>query len=80
MNSVLVFIVAIYLLVNAYATFKTVRTDACSNTRKLYQLLAIWCLPLLGGLVVSLVYLVNPAYGGRYHDVEAGEGGDGGGE
>ena len=82
MDSVFVLIVAIYLAVNIYATANTVKTSGHTNTRKLYQLLAIWCLPFLGGLTVSLMYMINSTSDGRRYDVGvgAGEHGDSGGE
>lgn len=34
------------------------------NILKASQLLAIWFIPFLGGLTISLMYMVHPAHGG----------------
>lgn len=82
MNDFFVLVVAICLAVNIYATTKTIKTSSHTKLRKIYQLLAIWCIPFLGGLTVSLIYMINPTYDGRHYDigVGAGENGDNGGE
>ena len=79
MNSIHIYIFAIYLVVNLYPTIKTVKTTGHTNKHKLYLLLAIWFISFLGGLTFSLIFMINPAYGGRSYDVGLEDSDDGGG-
>lgn len=80
MNNIFILIIAIYLAVNLYPTIKVVKATGQRNILKVCQFLAIWCIPFLGGLTISLMYMVHPAHGGGPYDVGLTDHSDGGGD
>ena len=79
MNSFFVSIIVIYLAVNIYPTIQVLKYSEQKNTVKLFQFIAIWCIPFLGGLTISLVYMIHPAHGSGPYDVGLTEHSDGDG-
>ena len=84
MDSVLVLTLAIYLVINIYPTVKVLKAAELNRLQRLFRILTIWLLPFFGGLIISLIYMINPAYrrgpydvGSGYHSHDgSGEGGD----
>ena len=84
MDSVLVLAVAIYLVINIYPTAKTLKVAELDRLQRLFRILTIWLLPFFGGLIISLIYMINPAHdrgpydvGNGYHSNDgSGDGGD----
>ena len=84
MDTALVLIAVIYLAINIYPTIKTFRIAELKKLHRLYKISVIWLIPIVGGLIISLIYLINPAYGRGPYDVGSGyhsnDGSDHGGD
>lgn len=85
-ESVLAVALAICLAINLFPTVKVLRGSELSSQQKLVRLGVIWLIPLLGGLAMSLFYVIGPVHSLGTYDVgtdyttynDGGDGGDGG--
>lgn len=67
----------LWLLLNSYTSYRVLRCELLEPLQKSIQLLIIWLLPLLGGIII-LAYIhtiekddidpPKPPFGGGHHD------------
>ena len=73
MDSVLVWVIFFYLVINTYPTMKTLNHSELSGLQRLFRILFVWLVPFFGGLIVSLNYVIHPAHRGGPYDVGSGD-------
>ena len=50
----------IYLIINAYPTLSVIRNHKFKDRNVFIALMTIWLIPIFGGLLVTLICLVQP--------------------
>lgn len=60
MNSLVLILIVVVVVLNAYATWRILRSDDLERLQKYAQGVIVWLLPLLGSMLV--IYFLNNAY------------------